>query len=85
MTVTWSDPPPQRAGRGLLWHPLLVEVTEKPGAWALLRTYETVEQARNAVRHLRRRAPRPPGRFEFRIGVLEGSVHGRGVWARWSP
>jgi hypothetical protein len=84
VTVQWCDPPPQKWGRGVLWRPLLDEVTQRPGEWALLKTYPSEAQAAEAKRHLKRgRVAKPGGRWEFRKDRIEGQPGAYGLWARW--
>lgn len=80
MTVIWCDPPPLRNTK---WRRILTPVTEHPGAWALVREYDSERQATGAVRDLRRgQAVAPEGRWQFRRAWIE-DTRGWGVWAKY--
>ena len=65
--IEFRDPPPPRVGgRPRVWEPLLAPLTEHPGRWAVVRTYEADYLAATDAARLRSgRVPLPPGRWEF--------------------
>jgi hypothetical protein len=86
----WCEPTSLAApGRHHRWVHILEPVTERPGEWALVQTYDDALRARNHVRDLRRSVRAgdrvavrvPPGDWEFRHGRMEDGTHG--LWARW--
>lgn len=82
----WCDPPP--AVRSL-WRELLDPVTERPGDWALVRTYGRHSSAVDAVRKLRLASRGggnvviPEGQWEFVQRPIERHKPEWGVWARY--
>lgn len=84
MSVVWCEPP--HVGGPLAYAPLLAEVMERPGRWAMIRPFDTEHQAYDAARYLRKpRCPKPTGVWSFRAGHIRGESGRWGVWARWEP
>lgn len=85
----WCDPPTTRAPRHVVWRPLLAPLMDRPGVWAMIRTYNRADAAYQAVGDLRRagrgegRAAAPRGRWEFCSGQVTPDVPEWGVWARY--
>jgi hypothetical protein len=85
--VIWKNPPEplmsERQGGRSLWAPLLAELRERPGQWALIRSYEKKRTAFVAVNDLKRgRIAKSiePREYEFTVrSTLEGGgdIYGR--------
>lgn len=88
MTMTdelkWCDPPSHPK-----WKDRLAPLLERPGEWALVRTYDRAESAHNAAGYLRgsangsTRSRVPPGRWLFRSRQVDFDVAEWGVWAKF--
>lgn len=84
--TTWCNPPTHR---GRLWVELLTPVMDRPGEWALVRSYDRPEAAQQGAKYLRdsasgrRRGRVPAGQWEFTSRQVQWDVAEWGVWARW--
>jgi hypothetical protein len=72
-----------------VWASALAPLIDRPGDWALVRTYDRKPGAVDIVRSLRQAARGlgtvriPPGRWEFTQRRVRPGVDEWGVWARY--
>jgi hypothetical protein len=85
--VIWKEPPPPRngnPGRAGVWLALLAELRERPGEWALLRSYENKRTAYRAANDLKRgRASKAFDPDEYEITVRSTADDGGDVYGRY--
>jgi hypothetical protein len=82
--IVWEDPQDGPGGgqRGR-WMTILQPLTEQPGRWARVRTFEAAVTAYQTVSNLsRNRNKLPDGRWEFTSRKLPDGT-GHGVYARY--
>lgn len=85
LTLEWCDPP----GPAFRWSDLLAPLMERPGQWAMVRTYDRANDAYQAANYLRgasngtTRSRVPDGRWVFRSRQVDFDVAEWGVWAKY--
>ena len=67
--VVWKDPPPSpRFGSDFSWPETLSVLVERPGQWALVKTYDSATSAQSVKTYLRKsKTIQKLGRFEFTV------------------
>lgn len=82
--LEWKEPPRSKTGRTGVWLPLLEALRERPGEWALLRSYSRRNSGVNAVTDLKRgRATQTYDPKDYEFTTRSTSDGGVDVYGRY--
>ena len=80
--IVWEAPPEPKSNQGRVYGAKLVEVQQRPGQWARLRTFTKASSAHNARSTINKRV-KEDERWEVYAARIEDGVDVWGVWVRY--